>query len=163
MSHSKQNGRIVINNLNQFLLSDRIPINNKTTEYRNPVAGIWEESKLSKLFFSHKNINYLQHQIISKVNQKSNNQFNVSYQDENTLKIIMRNIYLSCCKNLPYNINEQIIELNLKVINHCVPKIYNETVSYQKYLTDISTLVTPLDRPVLCSMKNKTLEPKFGF
>nr|QFG74966.1 MAG: hypothetical protein [Megaviridae environmental sample] len=163
MNQNTQNGRVTIQNLNQFMLFDKIPINNKTTEYRNPTTGIWEESELSKLFFSSKNINYLQHQIVTRVNQKSNNKFNISYQDENALKLIMRNIYLSCGKNLPYDINNQVIELNVKVLNHCVPKVYSETVAYQKYLNDISTLVVPLDRPVLCTMKNKTLEPKFGF
>lgn len=163
MNNNNQNGRVHINNLNQFMLFDKIPIKNKTTEYRNPTHGIWEESQLSKIFFSSKNINYIQHQIVIKVNEKAQGQFKVSYQDENALKLIMRNIFLSCGKNLPYNINEQIIDLNLKVLNYCIPKVYGETLGYQKYLNDISTLVVPLDRPVLCTMKNKTLEPKFGF
>ena len=52
MNQNTQNGRVTIQNLNQFMLFDKIPINNKTTEYRNPTTGIWEESELSKLFFS---------------------------------------------------------------------------------------------------------------
>ena len=160
---NNQNGRVHINNMNQFMLFDKIPLKNKVTQYRNPTQGIWNETELSKIFFCTKNINYLQQKIVERVNNMANNKFKVSYQDENALKIIMRNIYLTNCKNLPYNLNQQVIDLNLKVLNHCIPKVYNETVSYQKYLNDISNLVVPLDRPVLCNMKDKTLEPKIGF
>ena len=157
------NGRVPIPNLNQFMLFDKIPIKDKVTEYRDPTKGIWYESKLSTMFFSKQNINHIQQNIVVGVNKLANHAFKVNFQDENALKIIMRTIYLSCSKNLPNNFNEQIKELNNKVLAHCIPKVYGETVAYQKYLQDISTLVTPMDRPVLCTMKNKTLEPKFGF
>ena len=44
-----------------------------------------------------------------------------------------------------------------------IKEIDKSVIHYQKYLNDISNLVVPLDRPVLCNMKDKTLEPKTGW
>ena len=54
----------------------------------------------------------------------------------NTLKIIMRSVFLQYSANMNDNIKEQIKALNDIVITYCVPNIYSETKGYLKYLHD---------------------------
>ena len=54
------NGRIVIqpNTEDLFKMYDKIPVNQITT-IRNPLKGVWDESKLSNVFFSKENISII--------------------------------------------------------------------------------------------------------
>ena len=92
----------------------------------------------------------------------SKNQYHVGYQSEDNLEMIMRSIYLQHSVNLPNQIKEQIKELNLFVLDYCVPK-FTEKPGYYKYLEDISTIATPIERPVQANQANKTLELKPWF
>ena len=87
------NGRVNIlesvNTSNVFKLYDRIPIDQKTTSYRNALTGNLETNILSRAFFSAKNIIVLQNSIINGVFKSSNGRFQIGFQDEDTLKIIM--------------------------------------------------------------------------
>ena len=95
-----------------FSLYDKIGCDSKVTEYRNPLNGNWHENRVSELFFSAKNIQTLQNGIMQGVLQGSNGLYNIGPQCTDTLKIIMRSIYLSSAKNLPSNSHEQVNELN---------------------------------------------------
>jgi hypothetical protein len=71
----------------------------------------------------------------------------------------MRSIYFQYGKNLENNIVEQVLELNTKVIEWCVPEIISNITQSQKYISDISTMPVPLERSVLPSTKGtKTLD-----
>ena len=83
-----------------FSLYDKIGCDSKVTEYRNPLNGNWHENRVSQLFFSGKNIQILQNGIMKGVLQGSNGLYNIGPQCTDTLKIIMRSIYLSSAKNL---------------------------------------------------------------
>ena len=111
------NGRINIagdNTMKRFELYDKIPINERENENFNSSAltGNWENSILSNAFFSGENISIIQNAIRAGVHAKTNGRYLISNQDIDTIKIIMRAIYLQHCKNLPTNITEQIQELN---------------------------------------------------
>ena len=166
MSDRNYNGRINLGyneyDNNIFQLFDRIPAT-RPTNYENALAGNQNESELSKQFFSSENINNLQTGIIEGVKEMSKNQYHVGYQSEDNLKMIMRSIYLQHSVNLPNQIKEQIKELNLFVLDYCVPKVYGEAQGYYKYLEDISTIATPIERPVQANQTNKTLELKPWF
>ena len=159
------NGRVnLLDNMNNnvFHLYDKIPIGDKTTNYRNALTGNMEHNLLSKTFFSAGNILIIQHGIMAGVYKKSNNQFQIGYQNQDTLKIIMRSIFLQNSRNNDDNIKEQIINLNDKVVKYAVPQIYGEAEGYVRYKHDISTLATPLDRP-LSTYHNNELELKKFF
>ena len=53
--------------------------------------------------------------------------------------------------------------LNKIVLDFCVPHIYGELQGYLKYKQDVSTMYTPMDRPVVSNARNKTLELKPWF
>ena len=143
------NGRVNIighNNVDRFLLYET-PKVKKSTEFKNALVGHFEQSVLSKSFFSGDNIDLLQKSIIIGVMKKSKGLYKIGYQDEDVLKIIMRAMYLQHSQNRCNNITEQIKELNNYVINYAIPQIYNEAESYLKYKQHVSYLANPIDLP----------------
>ena len=144
-----------------FNLYDKMPVK-QMTSYREALTGNFENNMLSRAFFCGKNITSLQYQIINGVTKEYNSRFNIRFQDEDTLKIIMRSIYLQHGSNLPNHISEQIAELNKLIVDYCVPQICGEADAYIKYKRDISTLAVPLRRPV-STYNNNTIELKNFF
>lgn len=159
------NGRVnILDPVNStvFQLYDKIPIDEKATSYRNALKGNLESNVLSKAFFSAKNIIILQNAVVAGVFKNSNGRFRIGYQNEDTLKIIMRSIFLQHASNLPTHITEQISALNKLVTDFCIPQICSEASAYIKYKNDVSTLAVPLQRPV-STYHNNILETKNFF
>ncbi len=162
---NQANGRVNItkyNPFNKFKLYDRVNNNDKSTAYRDALLGNWQCNKLSETFFSAENIDTLQQGMIDGVKSLSNNSILIGRQDEDTLKIIMRSIFLQNAKNNNQPIQQQISELNKMVLNYAVPQIFGEAQGYIKYKNDVSTLVVPMDRPI-ATYTGKTLELKKWF
>jgi len=159
------NGRVNI--LNQttssvFNLYDKIPVDQKVTSYRNALTGNLESSVLSTAFFSAENIIILQNSIIAGVFKNSKGRFRIGYQDEDTLKIIMRSVFLQHSSNLTNYITQQVEALNKLVTDYCIPQICGEANAYIKYKNDVSTLAVPLQRPIT-TYQNNTLETTHFF
>jgi hypothetical protein len=159
------NGRINIKSPNTsalFQMYDKIPANQCVT-YRNATEGLWDSTPLSHAFFSQQNIQILQNGIRAGVYQRSNGQYVIGPQDCDSLKIIMRSVFLQHAANQPNNIPEQITELNKIVLNYCIQQVYSEAQGYMKYVDDVSTLVVPIAHPVQASNTDRTLEFKSWF
>lgn len=162
---NQYNGRVDIKTPNTSLLFkmyDKIPANQCVT-FRNPVEGLWDETTLSNAFFSKENITILQNGIRAGVYTKSNKQYIISPQDCDSLKIVMRSIFLQYSSNLTTNIREQIEELNEMVLNYCVQQVYSEAQGYLKYVNDASTLVVPISHPIMADNTDRQLELKSWF
>jgi hypothetical protein len=162
----QNNGRVNIKTPNTeilFKMKDKIPVNQHPTSYRNALNGLWNETELSNAFFSSKNIELLQNGIRYGVYNLSKEQYLIGPQNDDNLKIIMRSIYLQYGANQPNNITEQINELNKIVLNFCIQQVYNEAQGYLKYINDISTLVVPIEHPVMANNTDRTLEFKGWF
>ena len=99
------------------------------------------------LFFSAENVQIIQNAIKAGVYSRSNSQYVIGNQDEDTLKIIMRSTFLQYSSNQPINITSQIESLNSLVIGYAVPQILSEAEGYIKYKKDVSTLAVPHARP----------------
>ena len=159
------NGRVnILNNTpnSVFNLYDKIPVEQNITSYRNALTGNLEDNMLSKVFFSKGNIIILQKKIMHSVYKSSNGRFEIGYQDEDTLKIIMRSIYLQNAANNPQNITGQVEALNQIVTDYCVPQICSEAQAYINYKNDVSNLAVPIQRPV-STYSNNNLELKNFF
>jgi len=164
----QNNGRVNLLKMNEdptvmFRMQERIAIKNKATEYRGALTGVWENNTLSELFFSAKNIQLLQNAIRAGVYKASNDKYIVAPPNIDTLKIIMRSIYLQHAKHKPDGFTEQIETLNKIVLDYAIPTVYNEAVGYQKYCEDQSTLVVPLELPLNHDRQYKQLELKPWF
>lgn len=145
-----------------FKMYDKIPANQCVT-FRNPTEGLWNETPLSQAFFSQENIQIIQNGIRSGVYKRSNGQYVIGDQDCDSIKIIMRSVFLQYSANKPSSIPQQIIELNNIVLNYCVQQVYSEAQGYMKYMDDVSTLVVPIAHPVQASNNDRQLELKSWF
>jgi hypothetical protein len=159
------NGRVNLfqpNTLALFNLYDKMPVKQIVT-YQNPTEGIFTTTELIDKYFSRDNIIRLQRGIQDGVFKRSNHKYRIGFQDEDTLFIIMRSIYLQYSKNLNSDINGQINSLNTRVLDYCVDQVYNEAQGYMQYLVDASTMYKPMDHPLLVDTEDKTLELKDWF
>jgi hypothetical protein len=159
------NGRVNIKTpeiSNLFNLYDKIPVNQCTT-FRDPTEGLWNPTVLSDTFFSQENIKIIQNGIRSGVYNRSNKQYIIANQDCDSLKIIMRSVFLQNSVNQPNNITQQIIQLNKMVLDYCIQQVYSEAQGYLKYIEDVSTLVVPISHPVMANNNDKQLEFKKWF
>jgi hypothetical protein len=156
------NGRI---NLFDKNASTAKIMNNDPYLYKENVANtinrLYSGNCLTELYFSKENIDIIQEGIINSVYNKSDGKYNISRQSDNELIIVMRSIYFQYGKNLNFNINEQIKELNTLVIRWCVDEIISNVKQYLEYKKSVSTLPVPLEHAQLSSQKGtKTLEIK---
>jgi hypothetical protein len=154
----KSNGRInILNAPNHLSLYDTPKV--YTSSFQDALIGNWEDTPLSKAYFSVQNQQILQNGIRAGVYNLSSSKFVVSQQPDTELKIVMRAMFLTHSENKTCNVKEQIYELNQYVLEYCIPRVYGEAQGYINYLRDASTLVVPLSRPIHTSL-NKTLELK---
>jgi len=159
------NGRIDIQSPDTrslFNMYDKIPAHQCST-YRNPLEGQWDDSNLSNAYFSKENIQIIQNGIRAGVYKQSNNQYVVAPQDCDSLKIVMRSIYLQYSANLPGNVSGQIEALNQMVLNFCIQQVYSEAKGYMKYLSDASNMYVPIAHPILAKDDDKELVLKPWF
>lgn len=165
MNNKVNNGRVDIKSPNTsqlFQMYDKIPANQCAT-FRNPTEGLWTDNNLSGTFFSQQNIQMLQNGIRSGVYHKSNGQYTIGPQDCDSLKIVMRSVFLQHSANQLNNITQQIEELNKIVLDYCIQQVYSEAQGYMKYIDDVSTLVVPIAHPVMASQNDRQLELKSWF
>lgn len=159
------NGRVDIKSPNTsalFQMYDKIPANQCVT-FRNPTEGLWTDTSLSQAFFSEQNIQIVQNGIRAGIYKISNGQYVIGPQDCDSLKIIMRSVFLQHAANQPTNISNQISELNKIVLNYCIQQVYSEAQGYIQYINDASTLVVPIAHPVMASQNDRQLELKSWF
>ena len=163
----KYNGRVNIiepeNPDVQFQMIEKIAVKNKATEYREALIGEWEENVLAQVYFSSGNIQIIQNALRAGVYQMSGNKYVVPPQNMDTLKIIMRSIYMQYAKHYATGITQQVEELNKIVLDYAVPSVYNEAHGYMKYMQDQSSLVVPLELPQHHDRQYKQLELKNWF
>lgn len=146
-----------------FKMQEKIAIKNKATEYREALAGTWEDNILSRAYFSAENVQILQNGIRAGVYEQSDSKFVIPPQNVDTLKIIMRSIYLQNSENHLNDITGQIAKLNNLVLDYAVPTVYKEAIGYLKYCEDQSTIAMPLPVPKHHDRQYKQLELKNYF
>ncbi len=113
------------------------------------LRGNWEQTDLSKAFFTRRNLESIQKQIRDGVYRASGpKQYKIDDQDVDEIKTIMRAMYLTYAKNNPFQIDAQINELNRLVVEWAVPRIVSEIDQYAFYLKDISHLPIPMEKPL---------------
>ena len=153
-------GRVDFQGGTPFFLQDKIVKDSRTT-YDN-LKYAQQNTLVSNLFFSTKNVTILQNAIRAGIYKISNEKYIIDNQDGDTLNVVMRAIYLQNSLNLPDNVTKQIEDLNNIVIQYCIPRIYSEVQGYVRYKEDASTLAVPLDKPISV-YTDKTLELKSFF
>lgn len=152
---SKFNGRLffpenenAVENMNNFNTSNLSKVNSM-------LSNKIQENELSINYFHINNINNLQNKIKENVRVTAN--YDIGRQDDNQLLIIMRSIYLTHSKNLSYNIQQQINDLNKLVIDEAVKQIIPNIKQYLHYINDISKPRHIISHPTNVSDGNNSL------
>lgn len=107
---------------------------------------------VEQTFFSEDNVALINKQLILTVYRKTNQKFMICPQKEQDLIIVMRYVFIEYSKNLPYNIKEQITELNCRVISEILPTVMSNLDQKIGYYRDIS--VQPVGPPLPINTKN---------
>jgi hypothetical protein len=110
--------------------------NNNNNGISESISHTQEATPLSQQYFSSRNLNLVQNNIIQTIRLKG---FDIGRQDDLQVQIIMRSIFLSFSKNLYQDIQQQINKLNEMVVEEAVKKIIPEIKQYIQYIKDIST------------------------
>jgi hypothetical protein len=146
-----------------FKMQERIAIKNTATNYCSAMSGNdWEDSILSKAYFSKENIQILQNGLRAGVYAMSGNKFVIPPQNIDALKVIMRSYFLQYAEYIP-DVTAEIQKLNQLVLDYAIPSVYSEAMGYAKYAEDQSSLVLPLDMPIHVDRQYKQLELKPWF
>jgi len=145
----------------RFKMHEKLSVKNGSGSYFEALNGTWEWNVLAQVYFSEGNMNIIQNGIRAGVYKMSNGKINVPNQNVDALQIIMRSIYLQHAEHYPKDITKQVEYLNSLVLDYAVSSVYNEAISYMKYVQDQSTLVMPFDRPLQNDRAYKQLEPKY--
>jgi hypothetical protein len=113
------------------------------------LRGNWEKTELSSTFFTRRNVENIQKQLRDGVYRASGpKQYKIDDQDVDEIKTIMRAMFLTYAKNNPFQIQEQVRELNKLVVDWAVPRIVSEIDQHMFYLKDISHLPVPMEKPL---------------
>ena len=163
--NSATNGRVDIKTPNTsqlFQIYDKIPAHQCST-YRNPTEGLWDETTLSNLFFSRENIKIIQNGIRAGVYKRSKGNYVIGEQDCDSLKIIMRSVFLQNSSNQPTHVTQQVQALNQLVLDYCIQQVYGEAKGYVKYISDVSTLAVPIAHPITTNNTDRELVLKPWF
>ena len=122
----------------------------------NIISNIVVPNSLSRTFFSNDNAERIQLQIINAVAQQFQKQ--ISKQSYQELQIIMKSMYLQYGRNLPDDIEGQVVTLNKYVVDECVRIIGPNVLQYNKYIEDITSPIPIMPRSQNVSNKGY----KFG-
>jgi hypothetical protein len=139
-------------------------LNVKNDDKFDKLTGTNAKSKMSALYFSQVNVDYLQDQMVERIYKKSKGQHVITKQSEDELLIVMRSMYLQYGKNSDINIQRQINDLNERVLEYCVGNILMNIDQHYAYLNDLTKEQEIMDKPQYVHIKGeKSLMPKFGF
>lgn len=109
--------------------------NNNSVFNKNSLQGIQEDSILSRVYFSPKNINIIQNKIIDGIFILSDGQYKIGKQNEAELNIIMRSIYLQhSTNNNNCDIQKQVKILNKLVLEYCLFNVFTNIKQYVGYI-----------------------------
>lgn len=138
--------------------------NNKSNALRNQLIknqvriNECEQGDLETFFFSDENIDLINKQLILSVFNKSEGKYKIADQSKNDLIIVMRYVFLEYARHLPYNVSEQIRELNCRVVGEILPNIITNVTQRIDYLDEINNPRKLVPLPVNVNKGNRNLQ-----
>src|SRR5210317_1761975 len=114
------------------------------------------ETPLNTLFFSDFNKNLLQRGIRQTFKNKTG--IAIDYQNPDDLYGIMRMVFINNSGDHYNRVNEQVREINTRVIETAMGQIQTGVPQYMAYNRDIDTISVPLDQPVNTSTVGKKID-----
>jgi len=119
------------------------------TDFRQDIIGnIHCPTPLNSQFFSHSNLDYLQQAIQDQVYMMSGNKYRIDRQNDDDVKLIMRSYYMTYGRNNPNTVQEDLADLNARVIGYASAKVFSELDFYMFYRQDIAEFAPPIANPM---------------
>jgi hypothetical protein len=97
-----------------------------------------EQGDLETFFFSDENISLINKQLILSVYRKTKGKIRITDQSKESLIIVMRYVFLEHARHLPYDVKQQISELNCQVVGEILPNIITNATQRIDYIDEIS-------------------------
>ena len=104
-----------------------------------------EPNKLTAAYFSKRNLDYIQAQIIAGI--KTQFQRDITRQSDTQVQIVMRSIYFQFGKNNNMPLQTQLNELNNLVIAECIRIIGPNIQQYEGYIRDVTNPIPTIPLP----------------
>lgn len=137
--------------------------NNWATEnsiQKSMIKGVYQPTPLGELFFSQENINRLQKIIKYEIFVRTNGKYKLEVaQNESDLLVVMRDIYITCGKNMPYQIIRQVKELNHKTIEKIIPDMISMIKQDDEYIKQLDKPIDPIPLPVCVNSSGRISLP----
>ena len=114
------------------------------------------DDTLSQTFFSNRNIDIINKQIVLLVFKKTDKKIKIPFQSIDDIMVVMRWVYTNYARNLPFKIKEQIVTLNNKTVCQLVPNLISAAEQHLDYLRYIERPLDPLPPPINAS-RDRTL------
>ena len=137
--------------------------NNWATEnsiQKSLLKGVYQPTPLGELFFSQENINRIQKMIKYEVFVRTNGKYKLEVeQNESDLLVVMRDIYITCGKNIPYQLVRQVKELNHKTVEKIIPDMISMIKQDDAYIQQLDKPIDPIPLPVCVNSKGRTSLP----
>jgi hypothetical protein len=144
-------GRVAIVPPPAFALMERSRLRKEATPYSIALRGDKCNNELSRVYFGAANVGHLNQRIAQEVLAQTG--FAIGPQDQDALKILMRDVFLEFALNRDDQVNQQVDQLNAIVIQKGAKTVIEAAASHQRYLQDISQMHTPICHPVSASIK----------
>jgi hypothetical protein len=117
---------------------------------------------MKEAFFSAENMDIIQNMIIKNVFFQSDRKLRINKIKSETLIQVMNHMWTNFCRYLPYDLKEQIRDLDHKVTQYLVPLLLKEAEFYFNYLRDADRTNRPvLDRPIMINRGRKQQLPSY--
>jgi len=117
---------------------------------------------MQEAFFSAENMDIIQNMLIKTVFYRSEEKLRINKIKQETLIQCMNNIWTNFCRFLPFNLKEQIEELDDKVVEYLTPLLLKESEFYFNYLRDSNrSKLPPIERPIMITKGRKQQLPSF--
>ena len=137
--------------------------NNWATEnsiQKSLLKGVYQPTPLGELFFSQENINRIQKMIKYEVFVRTNGKYKLEVeQNETDLLVVMRDIYITCGKNMPYQMVRQVKELNHRTVEKIIPDMISMIKQDDAYIQQLDKPIDPIPLPVCVNSKGRTSLP----
>jgi len=117
-----------------------------------------EQGDLENYFFSDENVDLINKKLIIDVFKKTNGEYKISPQKYEDLIIVMRYTFIEYARHLPYDIIDQIRELNCIVVGQILPNIITQITQRTEYLRVINSPREIIPLPISESYNNRQLK-----
>jgi hypothetical protein len=144
-------GRVALVPPPAFALMEQSRLRREATPYSTALRGDKCSNELSRIYFDGPNVARLNAQISRDVQVTAG--FAIGPQDQDALKMLMRDVFLEFALNRDDQVHKQVDQLNAIVIQRGAKTIIESAASHQRYMQDISQMHVPICHPVSASIK----------